>query len=459
MQKQKSKLVVRIIWLIIFVIFIIAFLSIYNKYNFHNFTKSVRETGITSFQRDKEIKYSDSNSYKIDNADYNDAMFYQEVQVTPNTPYRVTCMVKTEQVENLDDTKTGGAHICIEDTTERSEFLVGNNDWTKVEFLFNSKNRETVNIGFRLGGFQEKSRGKAWFSDFVVEEGTQDVSNEWKFGFFIIENANIKKEENNLEKNVKLSMDATDVNNIKSNIARFKTSIAQMSENRMTADYDIIEIAEPITSISYDSENGYYAAPEDVYSLINQYVKEGNYDHIFIVMRLGDINKNFEGGIHDWIGLGGMDYFGIGYSNVKIPDKSNYSFTYNARVNMFPEEVFIHEFLHTLERNAEENGFERPELHSYEEYGYRSEDMVGLKQWYIDYMRKEIKSANGEKIGLPEEIYTIKTAKRSSFAYAYKMDALEEPENIIEEIQSIINRIEKLFSTDKEDMEIGWSNR
>ena len=31
--------------------------------------------------------------------------------------------------------------------------------------------------------------------------------------------------------------------------------------------------------------------------------------------------------------------------------------------------------------------------------------------------------------------------------------------NIIEEIQSIINRIEKLFSTDKEDMEIGWSNR
>lgn len=458
MPNKKRKLIVRIIWLIIFVIFIIVFLSIYNKYNFHNFTKSVRETGITSFQRDKEIKYSDSNSYKIDNADYNDAMFYQEVQVTPNTPYRVTCMVRTEQVENLDNTKTGGAHICIEDTTERSEFLVGTNEWTKIEFLFNSKNREKVNIGFRLGGFQEKSKGSAWFSDFVIEEGTQDTSNEWKFGFFIIENADIKKDENNLEKDVKLSMDTIDVNNIKSNIERFRTSIAQMSENRMTAQYDIVEIVDPITSISYDSENGYYASPEDVYNLVNPYIKEENYDHIFIVMKLGDINKKFEGRIHDWIGLGGMDYFGIGYSNVKIPDKSNYSFTYNARVNTFPEEVFIHEFLHTLERNAEENGYERPELHAYEEYGYQSEDVVGLKQWYTDYMRKEIILYNGEKIGLPEEIYTIKPAKKSSFTHAYKMDALKAPENIIEEIESIINRIQKLFSTDKKDIEIGWSN-
>jgi hypothetical protein len=46
------------------------------------------------------VKYSKSSSYKIENKEYNDAMFSMHVEVTPNTPYRVTCMVKTENVEN-----------------------------------------------------------------------------------------------------------------------------------------------------------------------------------------------------------------------------------------------------------------------------------------------------------------------------------------------------------------------
>ena len=118
----------------------------------------------------------------------------------------------------------------------------------------------------------------------------------------------------------------------------------------MSAEYETIEITKPITSLSYDNENGYYLSEEDASGLIDNYLKGKDYDHIFVVMKLGDINKNLTGDIHDWIGLGGMDYYGIGYSNIKIPEKTNYSFTYNASVNTFPEEVFVHEFLHTLER-------------------------------------------------------------------------------------------------------------
>ena len=48
--------------------------------------------------------------------------------------------------------------------------------------------------------------------------------------------------------------------------------------------------------------------------------------------------------------------------------------------NVFPEEVFLHEFLHSLERTAKEYGYDRPELHSYQQYGYKNETLIGQKK-------------------------------------------------------------------------------
>ena len=137
-----------------------------------------------------------------------------------------------------------------------------------------------------------------------------------------------------------------------------------------------------------------------------------------------------------------MDYYGIGFSNIRLPnDSRSYIYKYNSRVNTFPEEVFLHEFLHSLERNAEEYGYDRPELHDYEKYGYENERLEGQKQWYTDYMNKEIETTEGN-IGLPAEIYTLKPAKNSDFDYSYKMeDVFKQPENIIEEIIEIFNNL------------------
>ena len=68
------------------------------------------------------------DSYKIENRDYNDAMFYKTINVEQNTPYRVTCMVKTENVETLEGKYTGGAQICINETTECTEAIIGSKD-------------------------------------------------------------------------------------------------------------------------------------------------------------------------------------------------------------------------------------------------------------------------------------------------------------------------------------------
>ena len=137
-----------------------------------------------------------------------------------------------------------------------------------------------------------------------------------------------------------------------------------------------------------------------------------------------------------------MDYYGIGFSNIRLPnDSRSYIYKYNSRINTFPEEVFLHEFLHSLERNAQEYGYDRPELHDYEKYGYENEPLTGQKQWYTDYMNKEIETTEGN-IGLPAEIYTLKPAKNSDFNSSYKMeDVFKQPENIIEEIMGIFENL------------------
>ena len=138
-----------------------------------------------------------------------------------------------------------------------------------------------------------------------------------------------------------------------------------------------------------------------------------------------------------------MDYYGIGFSNILLPnDSKSYIYKYDTRINIFPEEVLLHEFLHTLERNAQEYGYERPELHDFEKYGYENEKLIGQKKWYEDYMNKNIKTET-ERIGLPIEIYELKPAKRSNFEYSYKLNVFDEPENIIEEIRGIFKNLSK----------------
>lgn len=136
-----------------------------------------------------------------------------------------------------------------------------------------------------------------------------------------------------------------------------------------------------------------------------------------------------------------MDYYGIGFSNIRLPnDSKSYIYKYNTHINQFPEEVFLHEFLHSLERTSKEYGYERPELHSYQDYGYKNEALIGQKRWYTDYMNKNIKTTQGN-IGLPEDVYTLKPAKSSNFNYSYEMEVFKQPENIIEEIREIFKNL------------------
>ena len=143
-----------------------------------------------------------------------------------------------------------------------------------------------------------------------------------------------------------------------------------------------------------------------------------------------------------------MDLNGIGYSNIRLPnDNRSYIYTYNSYVNIFPEEVFMHEFLHTLERILIERDFDIPLLHDYAKYGYQDKQLIGQKEWYRDYMTKNIETENGY-IGLDEIVYSMTPPAESDFEYSEIIDFNKEPSNIFEELVQIFKNI----------VQINWRN-
>lgn len=277
MKKVKNILV----WIILIIILCFAY-NFYKKNNFNDFVRSEVNLNTSKFKRDNKIKYSKNDSYEIISEIENDATFYKTIKVEKNTPYKVTCMVKTENVISKDNVSGVGAQIVVLGTTERSIAISGTNDWQKIEFIFNSKNREKVDIGFRLGGYLGNCIGKAWFSDFTLEEGVANESNEWKFACLVFENTNVEVE----GKKVEISMTDTDISDINDTIKRFQDTCSILSENKMIAKTDVYKVKKPITKLTYDNEFGYFVSPEDIDENIRDIIKNNNYDHIFIVVRL-----------------------------------------------------------------------------------------------------------------------------------------------------------------------------
>lgn len=441
-----GRIISKIITLAIIVGILVVGYFIYSKYNFNDYIKAEYNRGSSTFERDFNEKYSNANSYKIENTEFNDAMFYKEITVFPNTVYKVTCMVKTKDVENEKANADAGAHICLNKTMEKSVNVTGTADWTKLEFIFNSKDNTKLEIGFRLGGYSGNSKGTAWFSDFEIESGIADTSNTWNYLCLLFNNVNVNISNNSGERNVQLHLTQQDKEDMKLCIQRFSSALPELSNGKIKANCEVIEVDDEIRTMSFDDENGYYVSPIDIHKTIDKYIDEGKYDHIFIAFRTGDINAQSEIPVNDWIGLGGMSYRGVGFSNIRLPNEANnYVYKYDTRINTFPEEVYVHEFLHTLERNSEEYGYERPELHSYGTYGYKEERLIGLKEWYKDYMNCEIKSSEG-KIGLNPEIYTKKPAKITDFENPNKLEDLKEPDSIIEELKFMLDKVVKMFT-------------
>lgn len=148
-----------------------------------------------------------------------------------------------------------------------------------------------------------------------------------------------------------------------------------------------------------------------------------------------------------------MDLHGVGFSNIRMSNNlESYTYRYDYRINTFPEEVYIHEFLHFLERMATEYEYETIALHDNEKYGYKQQNLINLKNWYKDYMRCEVYDEENDKyVGLNSEVYKLKPAHNSDFKKAVEVNFINEPKNIIEEISQMFTLIKKTLQEQIEE--------
>ena len=138
----------------------------------------------------------------------------------------------------------------------------------------------------------------------------------------------------------------------------------------------------------------------------------------------------------------------IGFSDIRLPDSNDlsYLYTYNPSIMIFPQEVFVHEFLHSLERDMNENGYTIPALHAYGQYSYTPQPKIGLENWYRDYMTQKIyNKAADTYIGLYPEVYAMKPPHESEFQFPLEISFNKEPKNVLDDIANMAHVLVGLF--------------
>ena len=109
----------------------------------------------------------------IESANGGDLSWRTFVEVKPFSTYRLSAWIKTEDVV----TTTGrGALVNVHGQTAKTLALTGTNDWTRVETLLETSDRDTLHINCLFGGWG-LATGKAWYDDLQLELiTTQDLT-------------------------------------------------------------------------------------------------------------------------------------------------------------------------------------------------------------------------------------------------------------------------------------------
>jgi hypothetical protein len=118
-----------------------------------------------SVSSDNAVKRDGEASVRIENPSVDDSFLKQAVAVKPRTRYQLSGYIKTKDVES-----DSGANLAVQGGFEKTQSLTGDNNWTKVSFVFDSGARESVKVGPRLGHHGKLATGVAWFDDLSLVE-------------------------------------------------------------------------------------------------------------------------------------------------------------------------------------------------------------------------------------------------------------------------------------------------
>jgi hypothetical protein len=116
---------------------------------------------------DNTEKHRGHPSVRLQNVGADDSFARQKVAVKPHTRYRLSGYIKTKDVEVKG---AAGAALSLEGGFERTVSLVGDKEWTRVSFEFETGPLDTIKVGARLGHHGALAVGTAWFSELSLVE-------------------------------------------------------------------------------------------------------------------------------------------------------------------------------------------------------------------------------------------------------------------------------------------------
>jgi len=109
--------------------------------------------------------HTGSRSVMINSAEGADASWSAQAPIRPYSKYRFSGWIKTENIV----TKGGaGALFNFHGTDHRTKAITGTNDWTKIEYVFESESMDAVQINCLYGGWGSAT-GKARYDDINLE--------------------------------------------------------------------------------------------------------------------------------------------------------------------------------------------------------------------------------------------------------------------------------------------------
>ena len=115
---------------------------------------------------DASFKHSGQQSMKINTIYLTDIRLKQEVDVTPNSIYKLAAWVKTQDIGQ----ENKGANISADGILFTSKDLKGNNDWQQIELYGQTgKDQKKLTVTIGLGGIRSLNTGTMWVDDVTAE--------------------------------------------------------------------------------------------------------------------------------------------------------------------------------------------------------------------------------------------------------------------------------------------------
>jgi alpha-L-arabinofuranosidase len=114
---------------------------------------------------DSTVAHSGKNSVRISSAEGADASWFSVVSLRPYSTYRLSGWIKTQ---NLEPGTGRGASFTFHGTDFRTQALVGTQDWTRLELVFDSGPNDALWLNCLFGGWG-KATGTAWYDDVQLE--------------------------------------------------------------------------------------------------------------------------------------------------------------------------------------------------------------------------------------------------------------------------------------------------